>query len=89
MSQTAEAEVATRALEAEITPRDDGWDIRVPLRREVISVEKRVFVAEEVRIQRRQQTDTQRVQATLHRERLRVDTFGEADPPELTVRRER
>jgi uncharacterized protein (TIGR02271 family) len=87
MSQSAEAEVATRALEAEITPHDDGWDIRLPLRREVVSVEKRVFVAEEVRIERRVETDTQRVEATVHRERLRVDTFGEAEPPELTIRR--
>ena len=85
MSQTAEPEL--RPLEAAITPTERGWEIRLPLRREVVSVEKRVVVAEEVTIGRERHTDAERVQATVRRERLRVDTFGDVQPPELERRR--
>jgi uncharacterized protein (TIGR02271 family) len=78
------------APQAEITPRDDdGWEIRLPLRREVVSVEKRTVVVEEVRIHRERHTERRSVQATVRRERLRVDTFGEAEAPELEVRSRR
>jgi uncharacterized protein (TIGR02271 family) len=75
------------ALRAEITSRDDGWEIRLPLRREVVSVEKRTVVVEEVRVRRAGQTESQAVQATVRRERLRVDTFGDPETPELHIRR--
>jgi uncharacterized protein (TIGR02271 family) len=90
MSQTAEpdsrAESELRPLEAAITSRDAGWEVRLPLRREVVRVEKRVVVAEEVTLGRQRQTEAERVQAAVRRERLRVDTFGQAEPPELTRR---
>ena len=90
MSQTAEpdsrAEREVRSLEATITSSEGGWEIRLPLRREVVSVEKRVVVVEEVTIRREPHTDTRSVQATVRRERLRVDTFGEADAPDLERR---
>jgi uncharacterized protein (TIGR02271 family) len=76
----------TRPLEAHITPHAGGWNIRLPLRRETVRVEKRVVVAEEVAIRRRTETQTRQVQATTRRERLRVDTFGETEPPDITVR---
>ena len=90
MSQTAEpdsrAEPELRPLDAAITPAEGGWEIRLPLRRQVVGVEKRVVVAEEVTIGRQRHTDTERVQATVRRERLRVDTFGEVEPPDLERR---
>jgi uncharacterized protein (TIGR02271 family) len=87
MSQAADNEPELRPLEAAITPAEAGWEIRLPLRREVVSVEKRVVVAEEVTIRRDRQTETQRVEATARRERLRVDTFGDVEAPDLNVRR--
>jgi uncharacterized protein (TIGR02271 family) len=84
MSEPAERQV--RPLDAAITSSDSGWEIRLPLRREVVNVEKRVFVAEEVTIGRERHTDPRRVQATVRRERLRVDTFGDVEVPELERR---
>jgi uncharacterized protein (TIGR02271 family) len=84
MSETAEPEV--RPLEAAITSSQDGWEIRLPLRRQVVNVEKRVVVAEEVTIGRDRHTDARRVKATVRRERLRVDTFGDVEVPELERR---
>ncbi len=66
-----------------MTAQDSGWEIRLPLRREVVDVQKRVVVAEEVTVRRDRHTDTRRVKAAARRERLRVDTFGEVDAPEL------
>ena len=86
MSEAAEPQPEVRPLEAAITSTEDGWEIRVPLRREVVQVEKRVVVAEEVTIGREQHTETRRVQETARRERLRVDTFGEVEPPDLERR---
>ena len=85
MSQPAELEV--RPLDAAMTATEDGWDIRLPLRREAVKIEKRVVVAEEVTIGRQRHTEAERVQVTVRRERLRVDTFGEAEPPDLERRR--
>ena len=85
MSQPPEAD--NRPLDATITPHADGWDIRLPLRREVVSVEKRVVVAEEVTISRERHIERHQVQATTRRERLRVDTFGQAEAPELQIHR--
>jgi uncharacterized protein (TIGR02271 family) len=74
-------------LEAEITPRDEGWEIRLPLRREVVKFEKHTLVAEEVTIHREHNSQTHQVEATVRRERLRVDTFGDLEASELEVRR--
>jgi uncharacterized protein (TIGR02271 family) len=85
MSQAAEPEL--RPLDAAITPAEGGWEIRLPLRREVVSVEKRVVVAEEVTIARARHIEAERVEATVRRERVRVDAFGDVEPPELERRR--
>jgi uncharacterized protein (TIGR02271 family) len=89
MSHTAEPQAEVRPLEAAISPQDSGWEIRLPLRREVVNVEKRVYVAEEVTIGRDRHTETRRVDATARRERLRVDTYGDVEAPDLDVRRPR
>jgi uncharacterized protein (TIGR02271 family) len=52
-----------------------------------VSVDKRTVVVEEVRVHREQHTETQAVHATLRRERLRVDTFGDLEASEVEVRR--
>jgi uncharacterized protein (TIGR02271 family) len=86
MTQAAEPEPEVRPLEAAITPSEHGWEIRLPLRREVVRVEKRVVVAEEVTIGRERHTEERRVEATARRERLRVDTFGEVEAPDIERR---
>jgi hypothetical protein len=69
-----------RALEAQVSRHADGWEISLPLRIQTVSVEKRVVVAEEVKIHRHEVSQTQRVQASRRRERLRIDTYGPATP---------
>jgi uncharacterized protein (TIGR02271 family) len=84
MNEAAEPEI--RSLEASIEPSENGWEIRLPLRREVVTVEKRVVVVEEVRIGRARHTEAERVEATARRERLRIDTFGDVEAPDLERR---
>jgi len=52
----------------------DGWEVRLPLRREVISVSKATVVAERVRVRRASVEDTERIQTTLRREQARIET---------------
>ena len=74
---------ATMPLEAEVRPEPDGWSIRLPLRTETVRVEKRVVVTEEVRVRRQTSTLTARVETDVRRERLRIETAGEAGEVEL------
>jgi stress response protein YsnF len=52
----------------------DGWEVRLPLRREVVSVSKETVVAERVRVRRAAVEDTERIQTTLRREQARIET---------------
>ena len=60
-------------LEARIERTAGGWSIRVPVRREEVTVDKRTVVAERVVIRRSAVEDVRHVDASLKRERLRVD----------------
>ena len=62
------------SLEARIERTASGWSIRVPLRREEVVVEKRTVLAERVVIRRSAVEDVRHVDATVKRERLRVDS---------------
>ena len=52
-----------------------GWVIRLPLRREFVSVTKHTVVTERVDLHRRRIDTTERIETSLRRERLRIDTF--------------
>jgi uncharacterized protein (TIGR02271 family) len=49
-----------------------GWTIRVPVRREALTIEKRTVVAERVVIRRAVVLDDERIDVGLRREELRV-----------------
>jgi len=53
-----------------------GWRVRLPVRAEQVTVNKRTFVAEEVVVRARPVEDVVRVDETVRREELRVDTSG-------------
>jgi hypothetical protein len=52
----------------------DGWEVRLPLRREVVSVSKQTVIAERLRVRRAAVEDTERIQTTLRREQARIET---------------
>lgn len=63
-----------------------GWLIRVPLRAEQVTVHKRVYVVEEVDIQRELVDEVETVQDTVRRERLDVNTSGDLAVTQRTAR---
>ena len=67
-------------LQARIEPAPRGWTIRLPVRAEHVRVEKQTFVAEEVVVRTRPVQDTVRVDETVRREEVRVETTGDVDP---------
>jgi stress response protein YsnF len=64
------------ALEARVEPEPlaGGWVVRLPVRAEDVSVEKRSVVFEEVVISTRPEHDVERIDAEVRREELVVDT---------------
>jgi uncharacterized protein (TIGR02271 family) len=56
---------------------DDGQTIRVPIRAEEVEVRKDSRIVEEVEISKRPVTETQRVNETVRREEIDVDTTGD------------
>ena len=60
-------------LEAEVESTPVGWTVRLPVRLEAVDVEKRTVVRERVRVLRREQTETQRIEETVRSERLRTE----------------
>ncbi len=56
---------------------DDGQTIRVPIRAEEVDVRKDSRIVEEVEISKRPVTETQRVNETVRREEVDVDTSGD------------
>jgi stress response protein YsnF len=67
--------VTNLPFEGQIEHTDSGWSIRLPLRREVVSVSKHTVVAERVDLRRERVESRQRLETSLRRERPRIDTF--------------
>jgi hypothetical protein len=66
-------------LEAQIERSNGGWRIRLPVRAEQVKVEKRVVVAEEVRIWKDRVPEVARVEGDVHREELVVRPIGRVE----------
>jgi hypothetical protein len=66
-------------LEANVVREQDGVCVTLPLRREAVSVSKRVVVTERVVIRRQPASQTERAETSVKRERLRVDLHGDVD----------
>ncbi len=62
-----------RFVDEPARPRQEGEWLVIPLVEEVLVVQKRLRVTEEVRIRRRQMVEEQEVRATVRRERLEVE----------------
>jgi len=56
-----------------------GEEIRIPVKEEEVSLEKRAVVKEEVSVGKRKVQGTQKVEADVRREELRVDKQGDVD----------
>ena len=63
-------------LEAHVEPTAGGWSIRLPLRAEDVTVDKRTVVVETVTVRRGQVEEVMQHDETLRRERLRIETQG-------------
>jgi len=72
------AAAPTLPLEAQIRPGETGgWAIRLPVREEQVLFDKQVVVTERVTVRRGQVADVVRVQDTVAREELHIDTTGD------------
>jgi len=67
---------ASGAAESTNTPIGEGEEIRIPLTRERVNVEKRTVAREDVTIGKRRVEDTEHVSDTVRREELRVEDTG-------------
>jgi stress response protein YsnF len=63
-------------LEARVEPTAGGWSIRLPLRAEDVTVDKRTVVAETVTVRRGPVEEVMQRDETIRRERLRIETEG-------------
>jgi uncharacterized protein (TIGR02271 family) len=57
----------------------EGQEIRVPIREEQVNVEKQTVVAEEVTVGKRKVQDTERVDADLKKEEIKVEAKGDVN----------
>jgi len=64
-------------LRAQVDRRGWGWSVRVPLRADVVEVEKQLVPYEQVVVQRRKTERVEQVETTVRRERLVVDEHGQ------------
>ena len=55
-----------------------GQEVRIPVREEEVNVEKQVVAGEEVSVGKKRVRDTKRVDETLRKEEIKVDTKGDA-----------
>jgi uncharacterized protein (TIGR02271 family) len=62
-----------RVLDAPVEPRHEGDWLIIPIMREVLVVEKRLMLAEEVRIRTRRVTEEQVVRETVRRTRVDIE----------------
>jgi uncharacterized protein (TIGR02271 family) len=65
-----------KATSANLTGNEE---IRVPVREEQVTIDKQAVVKEEVSLSKRNVSDTKRVDETVRREELRVDSEGDVD----------
>lgn len=72
--------VQRRPAEGSIS--DDSATIRVPVREEQVSVDKRTVVTDEINVGKRQVQDTERVSGTVRREEARIDSEGDVQTNE-------
>jgi stress response protein YsnF len=72
-SSTAER---TLPLEAKVEPAAGGWSIRLPLRAEEVTVDKRTVVAETLTVRRGQVKEVMHRDEMIRRERLRIESEG-------------
>ena len=79
---TIERVRASRPVEGPVGPREEGEWLIVPVVEEVLVVQKRLMVTEEIRIRRRPVTEEQEIRETVRRERAEVeDTTGRGAEP--------
>lgn len=64
---------ANRPLEAPLEPRVDGDWLVIPIMEEVLVVQKRLMLIEEVRIRKRQLTEEQEVRELVRHERVEIE----------------
>jgi uncharacterized protein (TIGR02271 family) len=56
-----------------------GQEIRIPVREEEVNIEKQAVVKEEVSVGKRRVTDKERVDETLRKEEIKIDTEGDVN----------
>jgi uncharacterized protein (TIGR02271 family) len=61
---------------------DDADTLRVPVREDRVTAEKRVVVTEEISVGKQQVQDTERVSGTVRREEARIDIDGDVEVDE-------
>ncbi len=76
---TAAAAPEQLPLEAAVASTGLDWIIRLPVRAEHVTITREVVVRETVVLRRRQVDDIARVDATVQREQLRVETEGQVE----------
>jgi hypothetical protein len=69
----------TLALEAERQASGNALTIRLPVRAERVSVDKRAFVTEEVEVRPSRVQDVVQIEETVRREQLEVETRGDVE----------
>ena len=73
-------------LQAHVETTPYSCTIRLPVRAEHVSVDKRPVVVEEVLVHTAQVDDSVRLEDTVRREQLRVETEGDVDVTERRAR---
>ena len=88
---TAAGRHADGSLDARLERTSTGWVVRVPVYAEEVHVAKQAVVYDSVVVRRQEREDVARVDATVRRERLQVETDGalEVEDPGPTRRRRR
>jgi len=64
-------------LRAQVERRGWGWSVHLPLRTEVVEVEKQLVPYEQVVVRRRRTERVEQVETTVRRERRVVDEHGQ------------
>jgi uncharacterized protein (TIGR02271 family) len=73
-------------LEGTLESLTEGWMVRLPLRAETVTVDRRTVVAEEITIRRGEVQDVAEVSGEVRREQLDVYTEGDVEVHETRSR---
>lgn len=78
-------------LQAQVEPAKDGWLIRLPMRAEMITIDRQAVVVEQVVVRAETVQETVHLDASVRREELRMGTEGDVEvaSPEDAVARSR